>query len=95
MLRRLTFIASVVVLAGCSSDSNLPTGVSLQQVPDENPTTVPPGLCDITTNEQSSTLIPLCVDGPEWPGGTEFRARHTYENVRVTGGGVRGGNRLF
>ena len=95
MLRRLTFIASVLVLVGCSADSNLPTGVSFQQAPDENPTTVPPGLCDITTNEQSSTIIPLCVDGPVWPGGTEFKARHVYENVRVNSGGGRGGNRHF
>jgi hypothetical protein len=99
MLRRLAIIAIACTFAACTKDSYAPTGVSFTRDVDDNPTTVPQGWCDDTSQENDQRLIPLCVDGAPWPDNLfDVRARHEYENINVRtslGAGLKNKSRLF
>lgn len=98
MLGRLAIIAIGFTLTACTNDSFAPTGVSFTRGVGDDPTTVPQGWCDDTSQEANQRLTPLCVDGAPWPDNLfEVRLRHDYENitVRSPGGGARGKVRLF
>jgi hypothetical protein len=90
MLRRLATIATALALVGCSDGFNAPTGVPRQLNIDDR-TTVPPDLCVDYLVDDTSALIPSCVNVRPWPvDGLENRARHGYEAVTAGGAGQKG-----